>query len=46
MEAHFRPTHQDTFAPRMHYYDDTAGTGKVYIGYIGKHLTNLQTSDC
>ncbi|MCA0296192.1 MAG: hypothetical protein LCH96_12975 [Actinobacteria bacterium] len=46
MEAHFRPTHQDTFAPRMHYYDDTAGTGKIYIGYIGKHLTNLQTSDC
>lgn len=46
MAAHFKPTHQDTFAPRMHYFDDTAGSGKVYIGYIGKHLTNLRTSDC
>lgn len=47
MDAHFKPTHQDTFAPRMHYYDDTTGaSGKVYIGYIGKHLTNLRTADC
>ena len=43
MDAHFKPTHKDTFAPRMHYHDDTANTGKVYIGYIGKHLTNKQT---
>jgi len=45
MEAHFKPTHKDTFAPRMHYYDDTApgGSGKVYIGYIGKHLTNTRS---
>lgn len=43
MDAHFKPTHRDTFAPRMHYYDDTASTGKIYIGYIGKHLTNTQT---
>ena len=41
MDAHFKPTYRDTFAPRMHYYDDTApgATGKVFIGYIGKHLT-------
>jgi len=45
MAAHFKPTHQDTFAPRMHYFDDSSGTGKVYIGYIGKHLTNFHTSD-
>lgn len=26
-------------APRIHFYDDTGGpTGKVYIGYFGKHL--------
>ncbi|MGA1826830.1 hypothetical protein [Microbacterium sp.] len=45
MDAHFKPTHKDTFAPRMHYYDDTApgGTGRVYVGYIGKHLTNTRT---
>lgn len=43
MEAHFKPTWRDTFAPRLYYYDDVAGTGKVYIGYIGQHLTNTQT---
>ncbi|GAB2506766.1 hypothetical protein GCM10027064_00320 [Microbacterium petrolearium] len=43
MDAHFKPTHRDTFAPRMHYYDDTAGTGKIYVGYIGRHLTNTLT---
>ncbi|XKH53103.1 hypothetical protein LG284_14175 [Citricoccus nitrophenolicus] len=44
MLAHFRPSHNNTFAPRMHYYDDTANTGKVYIGYIGRHLSNTKTS--
>lgn len=43
MKAHFKPTHSDTFAPRMHYYDDVDGSGKVYIGYIGRHLTNTRT---
>lgn len=43
MDAHFKPAHRDTFAPRMHYYDDTSNSGKVYIGYIGKHLTNKQS---
>lgn len=38
MLAHFKPTHRDRFAPRMHYLDDSAGTGKIYIGYIGRHL--------
>lgn len=44
MEAHFKPTWRDAFAPRMYYYDDTNGTGKIYIGYIGRHLTNTKTS--
>lgn len=43
MLAHFKPTHADTVAPRMHYFDDTGGTGKVYIGYIGRHLDNTKT---
>lgn len=43
MDAHFKPTHRDTFAPRMHYYDDAMGTGRVYIGYIGRHLTNTKS---
>src|SRR5699024_6872242 len=25
-------------APRLHYYDDSAGSGKVYVGYLGPHL--------
>lgn len=45
MLAHFKPTHENTFAPRMHYYDDTENTGKVYVGYIGAHLTNTKTSN-
>ncbi len=44
MVAHFKVAQNDTFAPRMHYYDDTKGTGKIYIGYIGRHLTNRGTS--
>lgn len=43
MYAHFKPTWSDTFAPRMHYLDHVDATGKVYIGYIGRHLTNTRT---
>lgn len=43
MEGHFKPTWRDTFAPRLYYLDDFANTGKMYIGYIGRHLTNTQT---
>lgn len=43
MDAHFKPTHRDQFAPRLHYYDDTAKSGKIYIGYIGRHLTNTKS---
>lgn len=39
MAAHFKPTWRNTFAPRMHYHDDTNNTGKIYVGYIGGHLT-------
>lgn len=44
MRAHFAPTHRDHNAPRMHYYADTRNTHKVYIGYIGPHLTNTKTN--
>jgi len=43
MDAHFKPTWRDTFAPRMHYYDDTARSGKIYVGYIGRHLKNTKS---
>ena len=43
MAAHFKPTWADTTAPRMYYFDDTDGTGKIYVGYIGRHLKNTKS---
>jgi hypothetical protein len=43
MHAHFKISTSDTFAPRMHYLDDTGKTGLIYIGYIGRHLVNTKT---
>lgn len=43
MDAHFKPTYRDTFAPRMHYFDDVMNSGKVYVGYIGRHLGTKQS---
>jgi hypothetical protein len=44
MGAHFRIAKKGLISPRVHYYDDAAKTGKVYVGYIGKHLANKQTN--
>lgn len=44
MYAHFRIDTSNTIAPRLHYFDDTANTGKVYVGYIGRHLPNPKTN--
>ncbi|WP_143814034.1 hypothetical protein [Luteococcus japonicus] len=44
MWAHFKLGQTDTRAPRLHYYDDLRGSGKIYVGYIGKHLRNTKTS--
>lgn len=44
MFAHFKTSHRDTNDPRMHYYVDMRCTHKVYIGYIGPHLTNTKTN--
>lgn len=43
MSAHFKVSTNDSFAPRMHYFDDTDRTGKIYIGYIGRHLTTTRS---
>ncbi|MGW2260965.1 hypothetical protein ACWCXE_24595 [Streptomyces sp. NPDC001780] len=43
MEAHLRIGGGNTVAPRLHFYDDGPGTGRVYVGYIGPHLTNTRT---
>ena len=44
MLAHFKTTARDGVSPRMHIHDDTSGSGRVYIGYIGKHLSNTRTN--
>ena len=30
-------------SPRLHLYDGTTQTGLVYVGYLGRHLTNTRT---
>ncbi len=38
MEAHLKLSNSGV-APRLYFYDDTGGTtGKVHVGYIGRHL--------
>ena len=38
MEAHIKVVKRGSPAPRLHFLDDAAGTGKVYVGYLGEHL--------
>lgn len=41
MGSHIRIGGGKPPAPRMHFYDDTAGpTGKVIVGHVGPHLPN------
>ena len=44
MEAHFKIATGDSVAPRLYYYDNTNEDGKIYVGYIGRHLTNTKTN--
>ncbi|EYR64872.1 hypothetical protein N866_03245 [Actinotalea ferrariae CF5-4] len=44
MRAHFKLGRIGMASPRLYYLDDVAGTGKVYVGYIGTHLTNTKTN--
>lgn len=44
MEAHIRLSQEATTAPRLHYYDDTADSGLIVVGYIGAHLPNTRTN--
>ncbi|MFD8598549.1 hypothetical protein ACFV1L_26445 [Kitasatospora sp. NPDC059646] len=43
MGAHLRIGGGGT-APRVHYLDDCSGSGRIYVGYIGLHLTNTRTN--
>jgi len=43
MWAHYKIDVRDP-APRLHFHDDTRGTGKVYVGYLGRHLLSPKTT--
>jgi hypothetical protein len=44
MGAHFKIAKFAMVSPRMHYHDDTAQSGRIFVGYIGRHLPNGQTN--
>jgi hypothetical protein len=44
MGAHFKIARKGLVSPRIYYHDDARKTGKIYVGYIGKHLPNAHTN--
>ncbi|MFI7575884.1 hypothetical protein [Micromonospora sp. NPDC049497] len=44
MGAHIRLGTTATVSPRLYFHDATSIDGEVYVGYIGRHLTNTLTS--
>lgn len=44
MGAHFKIAQFGMISPRMHYFDDTSCSGKIYVGYIGAHLRTSKTN--
>ncbi|MCX5194274.1 hypothetical protein OOK31_10255 [Streptomyces sp. NBC_00249] len=45
MQPHLKIDSKGSTSPRIHFLDDTKGpTGKVIVGYIGEHLTNMKTN--
>ncbi|HEY9473649.1 MAG TPA: hypothetical protein VIS06_07335, partial [Mycobacteriales bacterium] len=44
MQAHFKLFQIGMVSPRLYYLDDFSRTGKIYVGYIGEHLTNTHTN--
>jgi hypothetical protein len=43
MKAHFKLAKIGKVSPRMYYLDNYGRSGRIYVGYIGPHLTNTQT---
>lgn len=43
MGAHLKVASAKSISPRMYYHDDVASSGMVYVGYIGRHLTNTMS---
>ncbi|MFI0742496.1 hypothetical protein ACH4PU_31130 [Streptomyces sp. NPDC021100] len=44
MAEHIRIGSGKPPAPRLHLYDNTAGNGRVYVGYLGGHLRTARTN--
>lgn len=44
MPAHLRLGQTGAVAPRMYFHDASASHNSIYVGYIGRHLENTQTS--
>jgi hypothetical protein len=44
MDAHFKIARKGLISPRIYYHYDAGQTGKIYVGYIGKHLPNAHTN--
>jgi hypothetical protein len=44
MGAHFKIAQYGMISPRLHYYNDVRQSGKVYVGYIGRHLRTSRTN--
>lgn len=44
MSAHFKIAQYGLISPRLHYLDHVSRTGKIYVGYIGKHLPTRRTN--
>ncbi|GAB08849.1 hypothetical protein GOARA_021_00860 [Gordonia araii NBRC 100433] len=44
MGAHVAIAKLGMISPRLHYYSDASRSGKIYVGYIGKHLDNFRTT--
>jgi hypothetical protein len=45
MGAHVRigASGSGRISPRLYFYDDTSQTENIYLGYLGRHLTNTKT---
>jgi hypothetical protein len=43
MQAHIAIVLKRATSPRLHFCDATGADGNVYVGYIGRHLTNTQS---
>jgi len=45
MEEHIKLEKGSDPAPRLHFWDDTGGkTGKIFVGYLGRHLPSFETN--